>query len=123
MGKTDHDLVIIGGGPAGLTAGLYAARARMNVILIEKVVPGGQIMVTEWVENYPGFPDGLTGAELAQRMTDQAKRFGLNIESNEVLSLDAIRKPKARSLTVCMVGGMTSQSSSLLNSIAACCKK
>jgi thioredoxin reductase (NADPH) len=88
MGKADHDLVIIGGGPAGLTAGLYASRARMNVVLIEKIVPGGQIMVTDWVENYPGFPEGITGAELAQRMADQAQRFDLPVEYNEVISLD-----------------------------------
>lgn len=88
MKKADYDLVIIGGGPAGLTAGLYAARARMNAILFEKIVPGGQILVTDWVENYPGFPEGLTGAELVQRMTDQAKRFDLKIESNEVRALD-----------------------------------
>lgn len=88
MGKVDYDLVIIGGGPAGLTAGLYAARARMNVVLIEKIVPGGQIMVTDWVENYPGFPEGITGAELAQRMAEQAQRFDLPVEYNEVASLD-----------------------------------
>lgn len=88
MGTVDHDLVIIGGGPAGLTAGLYAARARMNVVLIEKVVPGGQIMVTDWVENYPGFPEGITGAELAQRMAEHAQRFDLPVDYNEVLALD-----------------------------------
>jgi len=88
MEKTDYDLVIIGGGPAGLTAGLYAARARLNVILLEMITPGGQILVTDWIENYPGFPEGLTGTELVQRMTDQATHFGLNIESEEVMSLD-----------------------------------
>jgi len=67
MEKTDYDLVIIGGGPAGLTAGLYAARARLNVILLEMITPGGQILVTDWIENYPGFPEGLTGTELVQK--------------------------------------------------------
>jgi len=88
MNKADYDLVIIGGGPAGLTAGLYAARARMKVIMLEKVTPGGQILVTDWIENYPGFPEGISGIELVQRMTDQAKRFDLMIESAEVSALD-----------------------------------
>ena len=88
MSEVDYDLVIIGGGPAGLTAGLYAARARLNVVLLEKAVLGGQVIVSDWVENYPGFPEGLNGFELMQRMADQAKRFGLTIETNEVVSLD-----------------------------------
>ncbi len=88
MQKADYDLVIIGGGPAGLTAGLYAARARLNVILLEKSVPGGQIIVTDWIENYPGFPEGISGIDLTNRMNEQAKRFGLKIETEEVLSLN-----------------------------------
>ncbi|MCP4108040.1 MAG: thioredoxin-disulfide reductase [Desulfobacteraceae bacterium] len=88
MKKPDYDLVIIGGGPAGLTAGIYAARARLNVVLIEKFAPGGQVLVTDLVENYPGFPEGIGGAELVMKMADQAKRFDLNIESSEVVSLD-----------------------------------
>lgn len=89
-----YDLVIIGGGPAGLTAGLYASRARLNVILIEKVVPGGQVITTDWIENYPGFPEGLSGTDLVQKMTEQAKRFGLTIENNEVISLDVSEELK-----------------------------
>ena len=88
MSEVDYDLVIIGGGPAGLTAGLYAARARLNVVLLEKAALGGQVIVSDWVENYPGFPEGLNGFELMQRIADQAKRFGLTIETNEVVSLD-----------------------------------
>jgi len=88
MKGNEYDLAIVGGGPAGLTAGLYAARARLNVVLIERLVPGGQILTTDWIENYPGFPEGITGAGIVQKMTEQVKRFDLNIESNEVLSLD-----------------------------------
>ena len=88
MENTDFDLVIIGGGPAGLTAGLYAARARMNAVMIEKVVPGGQILTTDWIENYPGFPEGLTGGDFVVKLTEHVKRFNLNIENGNVVSLD-----------------------------------
>jgi len=83
----DHDLVIIGAGPAGLTAGLYAARARLDVLLIEKAVPGGQIIVTDWIENYPGFPEGISGFDLAEKMKNQAEALGLKMETAEVQSL------------------------------------
>jgi len=81
-----HDLVIIGGGPAGLTAGLYAARSKLDAVLYEKLVPGGQILTTDWIENYPGFPEGLSGFEIVDRMKRQAERFGLKIENREVTS-------------------------------------
>ena len=76
----DFDLIIIGGGPAGLTAGLYAARANMNVVLFEAKDTGGEILNTELIEDYPGF-DSVTGAELAQKMADHARKFGLRIET------------------------------------------
>ncbi|MCP3945043.1 MAG: thioredoxin-disulfide reductase [Desulfobacteraceae bacterium] len=88
MADIDYDLVIIGAGPAGLTAGLYAARARVNVLLLEKAVPGGQILVTDWVENYPGFPEGISGYDLAEKMRIQAQDLGLEIETAQVHSLD-----------------------------------
>jgi len=88
MADTDYDLVIIGAGPAGLTAGLYAARARLNVLLLEKAAPGGQILITDWIENYPGFPEGLSGYDLAEKMRVQAEKQGLKIETAEVHSLN-----------------------------------
>lgn len=88
MYPVDYDLVIIGAGPAGLTAGLYAARSRLNVILLEQVVPGGQVIITDFIENYPGFPEGISGPDLVQKMTDQAKQFDLNIETAQVVSID-----------------------------------
>ena len=94
MAETDYDLVIIGGGPAGLTAGIYAARARMNVLLLEKTVPGGQILVTDWIENYSGFPEGISGFDLAEKMKTQAEELGLKIETAEVHSLNLTGKVK-----------------------------
>ncbi len=91
---TDYDLVIIGAGPAGLTAGLYAARARMNVLLLEKAVPGGQILITDWIENYPGFPEGISGFDLAEKMKQHALDLGLKIETAEVHSLNLSAETK-----------------------------
>jgi len=93
MTIVDYDLVIIGGGPAGLTAGLYSARARLNTVLIEKAMTGGQVLVTDWVENYPGFPKGITGVELVRNMSEQAQQFGLKIEYNQVASIEGMADP------------------------------
>ena len=82
-----NDLVIIGGGPAGLTAGLYAARAGIETLLLEKTVPGGQALLTEWIENYPGFPEGIRGSELSEKMEEQARKFGLKTALEEVVSI------------------------------------
>ena len=89
-----YDLIIIGGGPAGLTAGLYNARARLDVLLLEQFAPGGQVLTTDWVENYPGFPDGISGFELVDKMKAQAEKFGLPIRNEEVVKLDLSNEKK-----------------------------
>lgn len=94
MADTDHQLIIIGGGPAGLTAGLYAARDRLQVILVEKGVAGGQVLVTDWVDNYPGFPDGVSGADLIEKIASQAKRFGLEIKNANVVKIELTGEEK-----------------------------
>mgnify|MGYP001014253791 CR=1 FL=1 len=78
------DIAIIGGGPAGLTAGLYAARGGASVTLYEELFPGGQIAKTPLVENYPGFPEGIGGPELMMAMQAQAERFGTEIVLEEM---------------------------------------
>lgn len=81
------DLIIIGGGPAGLAAGIYAARADLKTVLLERGMPGGMAASTEFIENYPGFPEGIGGPELAMAMDAQARRFGLKITSDNVESI------------------------------------
>jgi len=88
-----HDIVILGGGPAGLTAGLYAARARMDVILFEKAIPGGQILVTDKIENFPGFPEGVSGPDLAEWMAKQAAHFGLKTVTAEAKTIELKKGP------------------------------
>lgn len=82
------DVLILGGGGAGLTAALYASRAKLSTVLLEKLVPGGQIALTDLVENYPGFPEGVTGGDISQRMEDQAKRYGTEIFYEEVAGIE-----------------------------------
>ncbi|KIX11639.1 thioredoxin-disulfide reductase [Dethiosulfatarculus sandiegensis] len=83
-----RELVIVGGGPAGLTAGLYAARAKLDVVLLESLSPGGQVLTTDMIENWPGDVDGVSGFDLADRMRDHALKFGLEIRSAEVTKLE-----------------------------------
>jgi len=89
-----YDVIIIGGGPAGLTAGLYNARARLKVALFERLAPGGQVLTTDWVENYPGFPDGVSGFDLMDRMKSQAEKFGLEIRNDEINRVEVSESKK-----------------------------
>jgi thioredoxin reductase (NADPH) len=84
----DWDVAIIGGGPAGLTAGLYLARANRRTVVIEKESLGGSPKNVEWIENYPGFPEGVSGAELVSAMAAQATKYGLKTEPGEVTSIE-----------------------------------
>lgn len=72
----DIDVAVIGAGPAGLSSALYAGRAKLSTLVAEQGVPGGQAATTHWIENYPGFPEGISGPDLMQRMDEQARKFG-----------------------------------------------
>lgn len=85
--STQVDVIIIGGGGSGLTAALYASRAKLNTVLFEKLTPGGQIALTDLVENYPGFPEGVLGPDISAKMEEQAKKYGTQILYEEVKSL------------------------------------
>ncbi len=87
-----YDLIIIGGGPAGLTAALYAGRSRLNTLVLEKMAVGGRILMSETIENYPGFPQSISTVELMGRMEEQVRKLGVKIESAEVLELDCLKK-------------------------------
>jgi len=89
-----YDMIVIGGGPGGYTAALYAARAGLNVVVLEKLSAGGQMAQTHIIDNYPGFPEGIDGFELAERMQQQAERFGAETEYAEVYSVDLKADPK-----------------------------
>lgn len=90
-----YDMIIIGGGPAGYTAALYAARAGMNALLIEKLYAGGQMALTPEIDNYPGFDSGVDGFTLAEKMKAQAEKFGAKTLNAEVLSVELKGEAKA----------------------------
>lgn len=98
MKPAQYQLIIIGGGPAGLTAGLYAARGRLKVLLIEKGATGGQVLVTDWVDNYPGFVEGVSGFDLMDKMTAHADRFDLEKRFATIVSLDLTGEMKSVTL-------------------------
>ncbi len=92
MKNSAYQIIIIGGGPAGLTAGMYASRSRLNTILLEKGAMGGHVLSTDWVDNYPGFVDGINGFELVEKLQAHAVRFGMESKIGNVTSLD-LRAP------------------------------
>src|SRR5215210_2315356 len=93
-GETDvRDLIIIGGGPAGYTAALYAARADLEPLVIEGFQWGGQLMITSDVENYPGYPDGVMGPEMMAEFRRQAERFGAEFLTDDVTRVDLLEEP------------------------------
>ena len=89
-----YDMIVIGGGPGGYTAALYAARAGLEVLVLEKLSAGGQMALTSQIDNYPGFPDGIDGFQLADNMQQQAERFDAKTELAEVLSVELVEDPK-----------------------------
>ena len=89
-----YDIIIVGGGPGGYTAALYAARAGLKTLVLEGIAAGGQLGQTHWIDNYPGFPEGIDGFTLAQQMLAQAQRFGAETKYQQVLSVDLNAQPK-----------------------------
>lgn len=87
MENTVHDLIIVGAGPAALSAAIYTCREDLNTLLIEKAIVGGQAATTDWVDNYPGFPDGIAGDELARKLRKQAERFGAQFTFGSVINI------------------------------------
>jgi len=95
-----YETVIIGGGPAGLTAGIYLSRSRINALLLEQALPGGQANLTEMIENYPGFPEGILGPDLMQKFEKQARRFGLEIKNAIVSEISPVDQREERQFQI-----------------------
>ncbi len=91
--ETDYDAIILGAGAAGLAAGLYTTRAMLKTLILESLGPGGQLLITDEIENYPGFPEGVKGQELAQMMEQQTTRFGATIDYAEVEAVEDLDQP------------------------------
>jgi thioredoxin reductase (NADPH) len=106
-----YDLIIVGGGPTGLTAAIYAARENQKVLIVEKSAPGGQAGITECLDNYPGFPDGVEGHELADRMQQQAERYG--VEILQAVAVSSIT-PSERGVEVTTATGETYEAHAVL---------
>ncbi len=111
-----ENLVIIGTGPAGLTAAIYTARASLNPLVLEGVQPGGQLVSTTMVENFPGFPNGIDGPTLMLDMRSQADHFGARLKSGEVTSVDFSRQP----FRIVVDGGETLDAKSVIIATGAC---
>ena len=92
--KHVYDMIVVGGGPGGYTAALYGARAGLRVAVLEKLSAGGQMALTHTIDNYPGFPEGVDGFELGQRMQQQAERFGAKTVYATVTKLELLSEPK-----------------------------
>jgi len=122
MQKKIHDIAIIGGGPAGLTAGIYSARAMYETIMVTEGFPGGQIMQTDIVENYPGFPEAISGLDLGSKMYEQADHFGMNIyyanvtrieQENNIKVLTTDMDTKVYAKTVIIASGASAKKLSI----------
>lgn len=113
-----YDLIILGGGPAGLTAAIYAGRARIHTLVLVGPLPGGQPANTDMVENFPGFPEGIEGPQLAQRFLAQAERFGVEIRHESVTGVDFSTRP-----FIVRTDGATYQARSVIVALGAVPKR
>ena len=91
--EADYDVIILGAGAAGLAAGLYTTRAMLKTLLLEQLGPGGQLLITDEIDNYPGFPEGVNGQELAARLDQQTARSGPETQSTEVMGIENAEQP------------------------------